>query len=480
MANRTRNDFLIPTLGVLFDAIAIEFSFLAAYWLRFRTDALTFLAQSEATPLLSGYVLGSFFIVPVWLLLFNARKMYGARRNVSLADEFVSIVRVVSIGMLIVMSAAFFYRDFSYSRLVFGLLWALGIVSIFVGRATLPFIEKSLYQRGRELRRAVIIGSNETAQRIYDAFHKHPLLGYELMGYFSDRKVEGADSPSKGFATLAYLGQLKDVPHGLELKEIELALIALDTAEHSKLNELVNECEGVNVEFMLVPDVLELMTSTVRIKEIEGIPFIRLKGVPMTTWGRLTKRMFDVTFSVILLVILSPILFLAAVSIKLTSKGTILFRQQRIGVDGMEFEMLKFRSMVADADKEDRVAGLGLVSDNRITTIGKILRKTSIDELPQLINVFKGDMSLVGPRPERPYYVEKFGEMVPKYLDRHRLKTGMTGWAQVNGLRGNTSLADRIRFDIYYIENWSLWFDIKILLKTFGALLPHKSQEIHQ
>ncbi len=472
MAQPRRNDFLIPTFGVLFDSIAIEFSFLFSYWLRFRTNVFSFLPLGQETPPFDAYFYGSLVIVPVWLLIFKTREMYGARRNVALVDEVFSIIRLVTLGMLIVMSAAFFYRAFSYSRVVFGLLWLTSITAIFIGRFFLYHLEKSLYRHGRELRNVVIIGDNETAELICKKLHNHPLLGYRLVGYFADRVKSKKRHTLKGspaLQQLANLGATENVPRKIRSGNIELVLIALTYREYPKLSELVCECEGINVEFMLVPEFLEVMTSGVRVKEIEGIPFIKIKSLPMTTWGRIAKRTFDILLSSALLIVLSPILLLIAIAIKLESKGPVFFRQERIGIDGKSFEMWKIRSMMVGAEAESGPVW-AKENDPRTTQVGTFLRKTSTDELPQLINVLKGEMSLVGPRPERPYFVNQFRNLVPKYLDRHLVKTGMTGWAQVNGLRGNTSLQERIKYDVYYIENWSLRFDIKILLKTIRAL----------
>ncbi len=467
MAQTRRNDFLIPTLGVLLDGIAVECAFLVSYWIRFDTSLLRFLPLAEQTPPLRAYILGSFVVIPVWLLIFNSRKMYGARRNVALADEFFSIIRLVTLGMLVVMSAAFFYRAFSYSRVVFGLLWLTSIGFIYVGRALLYQTEKKLYRRGRELRSAVIIGNNETANRICYTLHNHPLLGYKLAGYFADAQAQNGGPLS----ATEFLGSIGDAAERISQDRFELALIAINADEHPKLYRLIEECEGVNVEFMMVPDILEAMTSNVSVKEIGGIPFIRLKGFPMTTWGRILKRIFDVFISLVLLIIFSPIFLLITLLIKLGSHGPVFFQQERVGLDGKQFEMLKFRSMKLEAESASGPV-FATSDDPRRTPIGRFLRKTSLDELPQLWNVLNGEMSLVGPRPERPFFVEQFRKHVPKYLDRHRVKTGMTGWAQVNGLRGNTSIEERIVYDIYYIENWTVWFDIKILLKTVRALFP--------
>jgi exopolysaccharide biosynthesis polyprenyl glycosylphosphotransferase len=467
-----RGDVLIPFLTVVLDAAAIELSFLLAYWLRFRTgvfESLGFLR--EQAPPISGYLSGSLFILGVWLMIFAARKVYRARRNVSLADELIGVTRVVSLGMLIVMSAAFFYRDFSFSRVVFGLLWAASIVTIFSGRAIVHGVERRWYRRGEHLQMSVIIGGDTLAEQVHERLNLHPAFGFRIEGYFADDPA-GEGSPLGG---VRYLGRLDQAAAYLRRERIDLAFIAIRAGEHGKLLDIISDCEGLSIEFMMVPDLLELLTSRLEVKELEGIPFLRLKRIPLTFWGSVTKRTFDIAASAILLLLLSPLLLLIALAIRLESAGGVLFRQQRAGLDGRRFTMYKFRSMVTGAEHMDSQAGLGIRNDPRRTAVGSLLRKLSLDELPQLLNVLRGDMSLVGPRPERLSYVEKFGEAVPRYLDRHRVKTGMTGWAQVNGLRGDTSIEERVRYDLYYIEHWSFAFDIKILLRTIRAAL-HISQ----
>jgi exopolysaccharide biosynthesis polyprenyl glycosylphosphotransferase len=463
MAKPHRNDFLIPTLGVIFDAVTIEGAFVLAYLLRFYTRIFTFLPLTEDMPPLAAYLLSSLVVIPVWLLIFEAGKMYGGRRNVALGDEFYNIAKFITLGMLILLSGTFFYRAFSYSRIVFILLWSSSIVLVFIGRVILYQIERNLYKKGKELRNAVIIGGNATGERVYQSLHDHPLLGYKVIGYFADEKNPGGSLPAP------YLGKLADVPEGLAAHDVEFALITLEHTERDKLYNLVRDCEGINVEFIMVPDVLELMTSKMEVKEIDGIPFIKIKGIPMTTWGRIMKRCFDFLVSLFMVIVLSPVYLLVALLVKLDSKGPIFYLQERMGENGKLFNIIKFRSMTVDAEKEG--PKWAQKQETRHTALGKYLRLTSLDELPQLFNVLIGDMSLVGPRPERPYFVERFKDMIPKYLDRHRVKTGMTGWAQVNGLRGDSSLEERIKYDIYYIENWSLGFDIKILFKTIAEVL---------
>ena len=465
-----KSEFLIPFITVLFDSIAIEFSFLFSYWFRSHSGVFDYLGfvQTDAPPI-SGYLLGSVFIVPVWLMLFNARKMYGARRSVTLADEAVNVAKVVTLGMLIVMSAAFFYRDFSYSRIVFGLLWITSIAFTFTGRATVRMIERRQYRKGKHLQPAVIIGGESLANQVYSRLNGHPSFGFTVVGYFADTNAHS----ELALARASYLGTLSDAPRYILDRGIELVFVALRSKDHPKLFDLISECEGVNVGFMMVPDVLDILTSQVRVWELEGIPFLKIKSNPLTIWGRIMKRTVDVVVSIAFLVGLAPLWLLIMLLIKLDSKGPLFFTQERVGLDGKKFTIYKFRSMKVGAESQTGPVW-AKERDPRRTRMGVLLRKTSLDEFPQLYNVLKGDMSLVGPRPERPYFVEQFKDAIPKYLDRHRVKTGMTGWAQVNGLRGDTSLEERIRYDLYYIENWSLAFDLKILLRTARAALSAK------
>ncbi len=464
-----RQDFFIPALTVLADVIATELSFLFSYWLRFKTSALSFLPLQEQIPPLPAYFYGSLLVILVWVGLFQNRGMYGARRNVSLTNEWFAVVKLVTFGMLIVMSAAFFYRAFSYSRVVFGLLWLSSIALITAGRLAVRSIEHWLYASGRELRSALIIGTTGEANRVFTRLYNHPLLGYRLVGYVGDHQAV----PPAPLAQSTYLGTTDNVFSIVKDHTIELAIIALDRSQHEKLYTFMQECEGLNCEFLVIPDILQMISGGLRVKELEGMSFIRMKSMPMSAWGRVLKRTFDIVVALALLLILSPVLVVTAVLIKLDSRGPVLYRQERVGVDGQHFRMIKFRSMKPGAEEETGPVWAA-AKDPRRTTLGAFLRATSIDELPQLLNVLAGEMSLVGPRPERPYFVERFREDVPQYLERHRMKTGMTGWAQVNGLRGNTSLEERVKFDIYYIENWSLRFDVKILFLTFRALISPK------
>ena len=466
MPQRQRKDFLIPFLTVVSDIVAIEAAFLVSYWLRFFSPLTGLIPVTLGVPELVAYIEGSLVVIPAWLFLFQSRGMYQARRNVYFSDEFFAIVRVVFVGMLLVMAGAFFYREFSYSRIVFGLLGILGVAFISTGRFCVLKFEQWWYRKGNDIKHVVIVGTNETARRVFEAIVDHPSLGYVVIGYFSATGGKGAMTKTKA----KYLGVASVVPSYIRLHQVEVVLVALTYKEHPQLYELVRDCEGLNAEIMMVPDMVELMTSRVRIKDIEGIPFIRIKDVPLSTWNQIIKRSFDVTFSTLVLVLVSPVFVIISVLIKLDSEGPVFFSQERVGVDGNSFKVLKFRTMRVHAERETGPVW-ARKNDPRATKVGRFLRRFSFDELPQLLNVWKGDMSIVGPRPERPHFVEQFKRAVPKYLDRHRVKTGMTGWAQVNGLRGSAPIQERTKYDIYYIENWSLVFDLKIILKTIRAVL---------
>lgn len=466
MSDKSRKDFLIPLLTVLSDGFAIEASFLFSYWLRFYSPLTEYAEVTKGFPPLSAYVAGSLLVIPVWLFLFNQRGMHRARRNVYFSDEFFAVVRLVFIGMLIVMAGAFFYRTFSYSRLVFALLGISAIVFIATGRYAVMKFEQWWYRSGHDIKKVILVGSNSTARRVYEAIAGNPGLGYAIEGYFS---LNGAGSMEGTDAK--HIAPVSEVPSYAEKLGADIILVALDSKDHPVLFDLVRRCEGMNTEIMMVPDLLEMMTSQVRIKELEGIPFIRIKTTPMSSWNQILKRSFDLVVATVVLLLISPLFLLLAFLVKLTSAGPVFYLQERIGLDGTSFRVMKFRSMRVDAEKSTGPVW-AQKSDPRTTPLGKFLRRFSLDELPQLINVIRGEMSLVGPRPERPHFVEQFKKEVPKYLDRHMVKTGMTGWAQVNGLRGaDAPIEERTKFDVYYVENWSLVFDLKIILKTIRAVL---------
>jgi exopolysaccharide biosynthesis polyprenyl glycosylphosphotransferase len=307
-----------------------------------------------------------------------------------------------------------------------------------------------LYRHGRERRHLLLVGADATAQHVAQRIHHHPALGYHLVGYCSDEEDLIESAPARR------VGPIDGIARAVEEYQVETIIVCLPQGKDDMLHRIIGELEGKNVQLLLQPEVIGVVPTRLRVQEMFGIPFLGIKDIPMTTWNRIAKRLFDILFSALVLIVALPFVAIAILMIWFDAGRPIFYRQVRVGLEGEEFTLYKFRSM-----KEDP----------RVTRIGRILRRTSFDELPQFFNVLLGDMSVVGPRPERPEFVDHFKNYVPKYVERHRLKTGITGWAQVNGLRGEAPIAERTKYDLYYIENWSLGLDIRIIFKTIRAVV---------
>ncbi len=463
MAKPRRNDLLIPLLAVVSDVVAIVASFYLSYLLRFESPLTSWIPVTKGYPPLMAYVIGGICIAPVWVFIFSRRKVYRTRRDVDLSLEFFSVIRQVSFGMLIVLGLTFFYRAFSYSRIVFVFIWVIAIVLIFLGRALVLAYEKHLYSKGKELRNVLIVGTNQLAQELALRITHQPSRGYRLVGYIShaDERIESVSSPR--------LGTHDDLPAIVEEHRIETILVCLAPGEKEELQKLFALLEGKSAQILLQPEVIGITPARLRLEELFSTLMIGVKDIPMTTWSRIAKRSFDIVFSSIVLLLFAPIAAVIMLMIHLESGLPVLYRQRRVGLEGEEFNLFKFRTMRVDAERESGPTWTKR-GDPRVTRVGRLLRRLSLDEIPQFINVLRGEMSVVGPRPERPEFVDQFRNYVPKYLERHRLKTGLTGWAQVNGLRGEVPIAERTKYDLYYIENWSLKLDIRIIFKTLYTI----------
>ena len=331
------------------------------------------------------------------------------------------------------------------------------IFSHFLVRVILAEVRK----RGFNLRHILIVGSGDLGQSLAERINQHPEFGLKIVGFLSSHP-EKIGIEING---IKVIGLYNEIPKIIQLFGVDQLYIALPLNAQDRLEKVLNSLNEETVDVKVVPDLLRFMNLQAGVEELDGLPIINLAESPLYGWNVILKRISDIIFSVILIVILSPLFIILAIIIKLESTGPIIFWQERMGLDGKLFEMLKFRSMKIDAEQITGPVWASKV-DNRRTRLGTFLRKTSIDELPQLFNVLIGDMSLVGPRPERPVFVKEFKKSIPKYMLRLKMKAGLTGWAQVSGWRGNTSLDKRIEFDLYYIKNWSLLFDFKIILMT--------------
>jgi exopolysaccharide biosynthesis polyprenyl glycosylphosphotransferase len=455
-------DILIPFLTVVSDAVGAELAFLLSYWLRFYSPATRFFPVTMGFAPLEIYIWSSLVAIVIWLLIFKARGMYGARRPVGPLEEFSTVMKGVTIGLMVVMSATFFYRGFSYSRLMFVFLWFCAVILLWVGRILVLSLEWHLHRRGANALRVALAGAGTLGLALYERIAKHPELGFRIIGTVGQNALLEKVTPT--------LGGMEDLAEIVQREKIDVVVAILSEHETPSLVSLLKISEGLNIEFLLVPDLVEMMTNHVRLQEIDGLPLLRIKKVPLAGWNGVIKRAVDISLALVSLIVFAPFFLLIALAIRLDSRGNIFYKQKRVGLDGHEFEMIKFRSMRVDAERQTGPVW-AQPDDERVTRVGRFLRRFSIDELPQLLNVLKGEMSLIGPRPERAFFIEKFRDQIPRYLDRHRVKSGMTGWAQVNGLRGQAPIEERTKYDIYYIENWSLAFDMKIILKTLWIVL---------
>jgi exopolysaccharide biosynthesis polyprenyl glycosylphosphotransferase len=437
----------------------LALAFLLGYLMRAR---LPLPAVPVDPPPFSNYVPMMIVHVVTIMFVFYVGRMYHQRRAVSRIDLGYAIAQNVSIGTF--LGVAFETLAFKnsaleldYPRGVIVYAWLLGIAFTVMGRELHRQITIRLRDLGVGRDNVLIIGSGEVARTIAEKIRWSPHLGYNVIG-----AINGA--PGTAVGDLPVIGTTGQIPEIIDDYEIDEVIIALPEASHRELVQLVSKCQRGKVNIKVYPDIFAYMTGGMSVDDLNGMPMLAVRDVALRGWKLSLKRGMDIVGSFIGLVMLSPFMTLTAILIKLESPGPVFFCQERMGLDGHPFPMIKFRSMRQDAEKEG--PGWTKEGDPRITRVGVFMRKTNWDEITQLINVFFGQMSLVGPRPEQVYYVQRFREFIPRYMERHREKAGMTGWAQVNGMRGDTSILERTKYDLWYVENWSLWLDLKIVLRT--------------
>jgi exopolysaccharide biosynthesis polyprenyl glycosylphosphotransferase len=446
---------------MLGDIFTINLGFLFSYWLRFNSGIFKVV---YGIPHVSQYFAVFPVLTIILVFLMRSDKLYSVRVRLSIVDEFFTIVRSVTIGILIFMAATFLYREYSFSRGMLIISWFVLILFIGSWRFLFNRVQFTLRSRREKTRNLLIIGDGSMVERLVNHISGDSHWDYNIKGIV--RINAGGGDP----AGVPVLGMLDDLAVIVKENDIDEVILTETEIPRLKIMDIILECEKRMIEFRLVADLLGMVTSQVDMRTIDGVPLLGLKESPLAEgYNRFIKRVVDIIFSATGIIILSPVFLIITALIKLSSPGPVFYLQKRIGEDDSRFAMIKFRTMVNNAEK-----GVGRVwtqkDDPRRTNMGAFLRKCNLDELPQLFNVLKGEMSLVGPRPERPHFVGKFKEDVPRYMARHKIKSGMTGWAQVNGLRGNTSIEERTKYDLYYIENWSLAFDLKILFMSVFAL----------
>ncbi len=465
----SRTKKALDALLVFTDIAALILAFVLAYAAR-QTLPLFSIPQNQ--PDFSIYIPTLMLQLITISGLFYFSRMYHQPRAISRIDMTRNIIGMVTIGSLMVMGfQELIFKNsladpIDYPRSMFFYVLAFSIVLVTAGRLLNRALVRQLRIRGIERDPLLIVGMGKIARDLARKIKNSPDLGFEIIGIVNPRPQTTIKDRING---IPVVGNATDLPQLLDTYRVQQVIIAIPDAQRGEIVELITLCQRGRVDIKVYPDMFAYIAGDMTMGELGDVPLITVRDIALRGWKLSLKRGLDVFGSSLGMVFLSPFLLLTAIAIKLESKGPAFYTQERMGLDGRPFQMIKFRSMRQDAES----SGIGWTVENdpRVTRIGRFMRKTSWDEMPQLINVLLGEMSLVGPRPERPFYVQQFRSQIPRYMERHREKAGMTGWAQVNGLRGDTSIAERTAYDLWYVENWSLWLDVKIIIRTaFGAI----------
>lgn len=461
-----KHSMLFKNLLFIFDLVLIALTWVLAYYLRFYGNLIP--VYYDIHPL-KPYL---FLILPIlfiWGLIFRAFDLYRPRRTSTHFAEVLDISKACTFALVILVSLTFFVRKFEFSRVVFLYFWILSIVALSLSRGIFREGLRFLRRKGYNLRHVIIVGDGVPVRELTKRLKSHPELGFNIIGLLCNN----TERVGKKVYGEKIIGTYEEIERILNEEDIDQVFIAMPFTEMDKLENALKAIGDQPVGIKIIPDIYHFLPFCGSVEEFEGLPILSLQDSPLYGWNIVLKRLSDILIALFVLIITLPFMAIITVSIKLTSPDPVLYRQKRAGLDGEVFEMLKFRTMHIDAEK-DTGPVWAKENDQRRTKFGAFLRRTSLDELPQFFNVLKGDMSIVGPRPERPVFIEQFRKSIPRYMLRHKMKAGITGWAQVNGWRGNTDLKKRIDHDLYYIENWSLWFDVKIMFLTIWKGLIHK------
>lgn len=453
------NQKLLNRLHVVIDALVIIFSYTAAWYLRFKSGIFEldpwFLSLQE-------YMKALLIIVPGYLILYYAFQLYTPKRVQGRRYEAWHIIQANTIGLMAYILILYLTKQSDFSRAMFFVFFCVNVFSEVTVRNIIREGLRNMRKKGYNQKHILLIGYSRAAEQYIDRILSNPEWGYIVRGILADNKPRGTE-----YRGIKVLGRVENLTIILPQNKLDEIAITLGLAEYHKLEHIVSMCEKSGVHTKFIPDYNNIIPTKPYTEDLLGLPVINIRHVPLSNaLNAFSKRCVDLFGAIVALILFSPVMAVVSVIIKATSPGPLIFRQERIGLQNKPFPMYKFRSMVVQ-DAASEKAKWTVQNDPRVTPIGKFIRKTSIDELPQLFNVLKGDMSLVGPRPERPQFVEKFREEIPRYMVKHQVRPGLTGWAQVNGYRGDTSIRKRIEHDLYYIENWTLGFDFKILFLTF-------------
>ncbi len=452
------NQRIFNRIHVVIDALVIAGSYWFAWWLKFKSGLLS---HSMSLPK-SYFWKVSFFVIPIYLMLYYMFNLYNSKRASGRKREFINIIKANTVGMIGLMVAMYMMRQNHFSRAMIIIFWGANIFFETGVRNVIRYILRFIRKRGYNLKYVLLVGYSKSAESYINKIRLNPQWGYVVRGILDDHVERGTM-----FKGVKVLGKIDNLDVILPENKLDEIAITLSLSEYGRLEEIVNMCEKSGVHTKFIPDYAGIIPNKPYTEDLQGLPVINIRHVPLTnTFNIIIKRFVDIFGSLFGLIIASPVMLVAAIAVKLTSKGPVIFCQERVGLHNKPYKMYKFRTMYTPEDKEEGDKGWTVKDDPRVTRVGRFLRKTSIDELPQLFNVLVGQMSLVGPRPERTMFVEQFRETIPRYMVKHQVRPGMTGWAQINGLRGDTSIEKRIECDLYYIENWTMGLDFKILFLT--------------
>ncbi|QPC81895.1 undecaprenyl-phosphate glucose phosphotransferase [Phototrophicus methaneseepsis] len=463
----------LAAIKILVDMTMLVLAFIVGYQAR---EVLPLFAIPEDPPDFERYGPTIVLQLVVVIFMFFVSQLYHQRRTYSRFDRLRALAGAVTIGSLIVYGMQeFIFRNtlqyVNYPRSMFTYVWLFSVLFVAIGREVFMVIQNRLRERRIISDNLLIIGTGRIARDILGKIKQKPSLGYTVVGVITSK-----DDHQGKMLGVEIVGDYDEIPEVIDKYYVDQVIIALPDAKRAELVDLVTRCQRGRVDIKVYPDIFAYMAGDLNVDELDGTPLLTVRDIALRGWKLSLKRGMDVFGAAVGLIFLSPLMLLTGLVVYLESKGPVFYTQMRMGLDGRPFPMIKFRSMRADADK---LGDWTVENDPRVTHIGSFMRRTNWDEIPQLINVLLGHMSLVGPRPEQPQYVREFRERIPRYMERHREKAGMTGWAQIQGLRGDTSIAQRTRADLWYIENWSLWLDIKIVFWTIAQTLLRRNRNAY-
>ncbi len=451
------NQKLLNKIHLLLDALVLVGAYTVAWLVRFEWGGVTGGALSRR-----AYFTALLLLLPAYLMLYSMFQLYTPKRTTKTKVEIYTVFKANTIGLFGYLAVLYLMREQDFSRSMLAIFYVLNFLGASGYRIVLRAMLRRFRKKGYNVKHVLLVGYSRAAEQYIERLTQNPQWGYQIMGVLDDHIGSGVS-----FHGVKVIGEVDEIYEILPKSNLDEIAITLSLNDYDRLEEIVTFCEKSGVHTKFIPDYNAVIPTKPYTEDLDGLPVVNIRNVPLTSgWNQFVKRSVDIVGAAVASILFSPLMLLCAFLIKVTSPGPILFKQERIGLHNKPFHMYKFRSMQMQT-AEDEAKGWTVKNDPRVTGIGKFMRKTSLDELPQLFNILKGDMSLVGPRPERPQFVEKFKEEVPRYMIKHQVRPGLTGWAQVNGYRGDTSIRKRIECDIYYIENWTIGLDLKIIILTF-------------